>query len=347
MAEDGRTEKATPRKRREEKLQGNLAKSKELGTFFSLFSFGIILMLFGEWFVDKVIHIHLLMIGLVKAETEPIDYFRTLGIETVKIFIYIAFLGLVFQFINQMIQVGFLFSPKIIKPDFKKINPANYFKNLKSPKTFVEIIKSLFIVVALGYVVYFVINDRMEEISGGMLLPWNESLLLLWDVFKEVLTKVLIALFFIGLLDFIYQKYEHEQRIKMKKHEVKDEHKQYEGNPEMKRRQRQAAIQMLRKEVNKKIPEATFILTNPTHYSVAIRYRRGEGPPKVLVKGVDHMALYMREIAKENNIPIYEAPPLAREIYKKVGEGEFIPQELFQAIIDILKVLIKSGKINV
>lgn len=348
MAEqDGRTEKATPKKRKESRQQGSVAKSKEMGNFFSLLSLGVVLMLFGEWFVDKILHFQLLVLQLVELRVEPLVFFKKLALEVLSVFLYMAFVIFIFQMINQMIQIGFLFSPKIIKPDPKKLNPANYFKNLFSARSFVEIIKALFVVIVLGFVVYSVLSDRVKEISGGMLLPWNDSLLLLWQVFKEIFMKILVALFFVGLLDFAFQRYDWEKKIRMKKQEVKDEHKNTEGNPETKRRQRQVAIQMLRNEVRTKVPESTVLITNPTHYSVAIYYKRGEGPPKVVAKGIDHIALYMREIAKEHDIPIYEAPPLARELYKKVGENEYIPQELYQAIIDILKVLIVAGKIKI
>lgn len=345
--QDGRTEKATPTKRKETREKGNVAKSKEMSNFFSLASFGIILMLFGEWFVQRVVKLQLLTIDLLELGLEPIEYFRKLAMEIGAIFLYIAFLVVLFQVVNYLIQVGFLFSPKIIKPDIKKMNPANYFKNLFSARSFVEILKAVCIVVILGFVVYFVFNDRMKEISGGVLLPWNESLQLFWSIFKGIFIKILIALFFIALFDFAFQRYDWEKKIRMKKQEIKDEHKNQEGNPETKRRQRQVAIQMLRNEVRTKVPEATVLITNPTHYSVAISFKKGEGPPKVLVKGIDHVALYMREIAKEHNVPIYEAPPLARELYKKVGENEYIPEEMYLAMIEILKVLINSGKIKI
>lgn len=348
MAEsDGKTEKATPKRRKDTRKEGNVPKSKELGTFFSLLSFGITLMVFGEAFVEKMVKFISSMFNLIESGIDPIPFFKTISIELGWVFLYLAAIVLIFQFINQMIQVGILFSPKIVKPDIKKLNPKNYFKNIFSSKSIVEISKSIFIVVIMGFVLYVVLKSKTTEISGSTLQTWPNTLLMFWGYFKDVFLKMLLVLFFVGLLDFVYQRMHWEKQIKMKKQEVKDEHKQNEGNPEVKSRQRQMAMQMLKNDIRNRVPEATVIITNPTHYSVAIFYKKGEGPPKVLVKGIDHMALYMREIAKENRIPIYEAPPLARELYKRVNENEFIPQDLYQAMIEILKVLIQAGKIKV
>lgn len=344
---DGRTEKATPKRRKESRKDGNVPKSKEMGTFFSLLSFGITLIFFGEWFVSQIVTFQVEMLNMIELGLEPITYAKKLFLYLGKIFIYLAFLVLVFQFINQMLQVGLLFSPKIIKPDIKKLNPANYFKNLFSAKSLVEILKSIFIITVLIIVVYMVMKNWVVQISGGSLLPWTETLVLFWGIFKEVFIKILVALFFVAVLDFSFQKYDWEKRIRMKKQEIKDEHKENEGNPETKRRQRQAAMQMLSGRIRTEVPLGTVVITNPTHYSVVIRYKKGDGPPKVILKGIDHMALYIREVAKEHNVQIYEAPPLARELYKRVPEGEQIPQDLYQAMIDILKVLIQAGKIKV
>jgi flagellar biosynthetic protein FlhB len=346
MAKDGRTEKATPKQRTEQRNKGSIAKSKELGVFFNLASFSIILIYFGEWFVHQIIDLLQFGLELVGGEVEPLEFFHEMTLKGGKIFFCMVLIGILFQFLNHFIQVGRLFSAKILQPDLKKMNPLNYFKNLFSKKSVVEIIKALLIVAILGYVAYAVFSNRISEISGGVLLSWNYSLSMFWDVFKEILLKTLLAFLVISIADFFYQRWEYEEQIKMKKEDVKQEQKDQNGNPEIKRRQRQAMLAMLKRDVKKKIGEGNFVLTNPTHYSIVIRYKRGEGGPKVIVKGVDHMALYIRELAKEHDIPMYEAPPLARELYRRVNEGEYIPTELHETLLEIMMLLVKTGQLD-
>lgn len=346
MAKDGRTEKATPKQRTEQRKKGSIAKSKELGVFLNLSAFAIVLIYFGEWFVHKVIYLLQFAFELIEGEVGPLEFFHEMAMEGGKVFLYMIFLGILFQVLNHFIQVGRLFSAKIIQPDLKKMNPLNYFKNLFSKKSIVEIIKALLIVCILGYVAYTVFSNRISEISGGVLLSWNYALSMFWGVFKEILLKTLLAFLVISLADFFYQRWEYEEQIKMKKEDVKQEQKDQNGNPEIKRRQRQAMLAMLKRDVKKKIGEGTLVLTNPTHYSVVIRYKRGEGGPKVIVKGVDHMALYIRELAKEHDIPMYEAPPLARELYRRVNEGEYIPAELHETLLEIMMLLVKTGQLD-
>jgi len=249
--------------------------------------------------------------------------------------------------INYVIQVRIMFTLKSLKPDFKRIGFKSYKQKVWGRQAMVELVKSLLIVLILSYVVYGELKDQIASFRGMMLLPWEQSVFLIWDLFKSVAIKVTVALFVISVIDFVYQKWEYAERLKMKKEDVKREHRESEGSPEVKGKQRQEMIRILEKEVMQKLGEATFVATNPTHYAVAIRYNRNEGNPRVIIKGVDHLALFMREIAKEKEIPLVENPPLARELYQRVVEGENIPSDLWQVIADILQELLITNKIKI
>jgi flagellar biosynthetic protein FlhB len=352
MAKDGHTEKATPRRKKKAREEGNVLKSKETSNFMSIASLALVLIMFGEWFVGQIKNILILGLTIVKQgvmmdSNAVFQYLTQLGIESFKIIVMVAIIVLSFQFLNYFITVRFLIAWKAIKPDLKKLDPRNYFKNLFSRRTVVEVIKSIILFLILGYITYFVLRQEVSEISGAMLLPWQDSLTILWGVFKSILIKILIVLFVIAVLDYFYQKWEYEDKLKMQKHELREEHKEHNGNPEVKSRQKKVRIAMLKNEIITQTPKATFIAVNPTHYSVAIRYEKGVDPvPKVLVKGTDHLALYIREIAKEHNIPIVENPPLARELYARVDNNEFIPEDMFLSVISVLHYLINTKKIK-
>lgn len=347
MAKDGRTEKATPRRRKERKEKGSLAKSKELTNFINLLGLVLLIVWFGEWIIKEVISFQRMAFDILEQEIELLDFIWILAKKMGQLILIIGFFGLIFVGINYVIQVKFLFSLKIIKPDFKRINPKNYFKNLFSRRTIVEIIKSLFIFSILSTVVFFELKGEVKQLSEMILIDWIATIKLLWDVFESVLMKILAVFGIIAILDFVYQKWEFEESIKMKKEEVKDEYKNTQGNPEVKQRQRQFMMQMLKQEVASKIPDSTVVVTNPTHYSVAIRYERDkDAAPVVTAKGIDHLALYIRQLAKEHNVPIYEAPPLARELYGRTEPDEFIPKELYEPVIMILIELSNEGKID-
>ena len=349
MAKDGKTEKATPKRIRKARQEGNVARSKELTTFLSLISMAILMLSpLGTWFVHQVKEVFLLAMDLIIQEASIQTYVYTLGIKSAKILGIIIAVGVVLHAINYHIQVGLLFTTKALKPNLQRINPKNYFQNVFSMKTLFEVTKSIVLFLLLGYVSYYVLRQEITTVLNAMLLPWEQALVQLWDVFAHVLKKILYVIFFIAIIDWIYQKWDYEEKLKMAKHEVKDEHKEANGNPEVKRRQRQAMIAMLRNDIINQTPEATFIIVNPTHYSVAIRWdRTKENAPRVVVKGVDQMALLIREIAKEHNIPIVEEPPLARELYRRVEASNMIPEDMYIAVILVIKKLVSKKKITI
>lgn len=344
--QDGATEKATPRKREKSREEGNVPQSKDLTLFFSLFVF-LLLIFFGEWFVKELRNILVYGLGLVKDGVSPIDFMFLLGGLVVRLLAPIALISLIGMALNYFLQVRFMFSAKAVTPKFSRMNPMNYFKRLFSRKTVVDVLRSFLVILILGYVVYFVIKGDLNEVTTAMLLPWNQSIVLLWEMFKDVIIKIVLAFFVISVVDFAYQRWEHEESLKMKKEDVKREGKEQNGSPEVKQKQREIMLEVLKNEVIKKMPEATFVVTNPTHYAVAVRYKKGEGNPHVLVKGIDHLALFMKELSKQNDVPIVENPGLARELYQRCVENEEVPPELWMVVADILQELLVTKQIKI
>lgn len=349
MAKDGKTEKATPRRKKKAREDGQVMKSKDTTNFFNVVSLVIVMVFFGEYIVNDVKSIFAKGAVLVEngtLENNMLLYMKTLGMNFVWLSLKVFAIVFSFSMISHFLQVGFLFSPKAVKPKWSNINPAQYWKKIFSRKSLIELLKSVILFLLLGYIVYFVFRQDIEKIQTSILMPWEQSFLYLWEIFKDMLFKVLLALMFIGAIDFMYQKWEHEENLKMSKSDVKREMKEDNGSPEMKAGRKRMMMDILKQDIVNQTPEATFIAVNPTHYSVAIRYDRSkDAVPVVLVKGVDHVAFFIREIAKEHDIPIVENPPLARELYAKVEPGEQIPQELYQNVISVLHYLIQTKQI--
>lgn len=347
MAKNGQTEKATPQKRKQAREKGNVPQSKEMAIFFNTVAFTLFLAFFGSWFVNAIINLQAESLNIIYADMNVFEFTKFLVIEGVMILLPMAGLCLVFVAMNYMLQIRFLFAPKAIKPDIQKINPKQFFSNLFKRKTIIQILKQLVLVTVLGYIVYVVFTNRASEIAMTIRQPWEQSLIILWGVFKEVIYKVLIALFIIGVLDYFYQKWEYEDSLKMKKQDVRRDHKDSDGDPQVKMRQNQRRIALLKNDTHKRMKEeVTFLATNPTHYAVAVYFKPGKGNPKVVIKGVDHMALFMKEVAKKHQVPIYEDPPLARELYSKVLENEEIPEEMWAAVAVVIRTLMKRKEID-
>ena len=234
-------------------------------------------------------------------------------------------------------QTGFLLIGEPLKPKLSKMNPINGFKNMFSLRSLGVMIKNIIIVLFLGMISYDFIKDNILSIinTGNVYLPYLPQSIA--SIITKLLVQILLGLIIIAVLDFAYQFYTHKKQLKMTKQEVKEEYKQQEGDPQIKSRIKQKQRQMANSRMMKAVPEATVILTNPTHISVALRYEEGkDSAPVVVAKGADHVAFKIREIAKEHDIPIIENKPLARALYKQVDIDKEIPVDFYQVVSEIL-----------
>lgn len=347
MAKDNKTEKATPQKRKKAREEGNVAKSKDLNTLFSMLVLAVIVYFFSDTVAVKIGGSVNELLDAITGSLDAKPFFLLMGSLLLKIMVPVILLVYLFQIVNYILQVRFLFSAKIIKPKPSRINPKNYFTRLFSRKSLVDIVKSLVYVGLFGYVAYFVLQRNLGDMVSMVGMSWSFSVHKVFSEMKVVFFALLILTLVVSVTDFIYQKWEHEQDLKMKKEEIKQEHKDAEGSAEVKQKRKSFMYTILQSAATKKMEDATFVINNPTHICVALRYQKHiDSAPVVVAKGEEELALYMRTLAKENKIPMVENKPLARSLYFTVNEGDIIPEDLYVAVIEVMRYLIQTKQID-
>jgi len=257
----------------------------------------------------------------------------------------VAFVAMIVGIIAQVSQIGFLYSPDILEAKFERVNPINGIKKLFSMQALFETIKGLIKFVVIISIVYAFMKNELESFNGLMHFEITQSFVQVKSILIKLSFSIILGLGVVALLDFAYQKFTYRKRLMQTKQELKQESKEQDGNPEIKQRIRQIQREMSRKRMIKDIKTADVVVTNPTHISVVIKYdSENMVSPLVVGKGADHMAMKIREIAKENNIPIVENVMLARTLYKTVKIGAPIPRTLYKAVAEVLAFVYKLKK---
>lgn len=245
----------------------------------------------------------------------------------------------------QVAQIGFLYSPDILELNFDRVNPLNGVKKLFSKNALFEALKGLIKFVVVIVVVYAYLKDDISRYNGFMHLEITQSYHFAKELLMKIAFAIIMALAVIAVLDFAYQKLTYKKKLMQTKQELKQESKEQDGNPEVKQRIRQIQREMSRKRVINEVKTADVIITNPTHISIVVKYdSETMVSPTVVGKGQDHLALKIREIAKEHNIPIVENVQLARTLYKTVKVGAPIPRNMYKAIAEVLAFVYKLKK---
>jgi len=343
MAEESgqeRTETATGKRRNDFREKGQVAQSKEVTTA-GLFTLSLLLWFFylrPFWKnLEQIYVISLLRIRDFEfSAPEVITLFWAIGVSLAKLLWPIFMVTLLVGFLSTFLQVGPLFATKVFKPDIAKFNPIKGMKKFVSKRSAVELIKSLCKVGLVGYVAYLTVENHFESVLGLVWLDLRENLTFLADLAFLIMAKTCAIMILLAFIDFAFSRYEMEQKMKMTKQEVKEEHKDTEGNPQIKSRIRSMQLQQARRRMMAEVPKADVIITNPTHLSIAISYERETmDAPTIIAKGADHVAFKIREIARELKIPVIENKPLARALYKQ-EIGEQVPEELFTAVAEVL-----------
>jgi flagellar biosynthetic protein FlhB len=244
-------------------------------------------------------------------------------------------------------QTGLLFSPEVLQWDLGRVNPIKGMGRLFSMKSAVEALKGVFKFVIILGIVYAFIKDDLQSYQGFYHLEFIEAFTHGKWMLARLGFAILLGLVVIALGDFTYQKMSYRKKVMMTKEEAKKEHKEHEGNPEVRQKIRAIQRSMAQKRMMGDVPKADVIITNPTHFSIAIRYDKETMiSPEIIAKGADHLALKIREIAKENGVPIVENVPLARTLYKTVKVGEAVPRTVYKAVAEVLAFVYKLKRKN-
>lgn len=342
-----KTEEPTAKKKRDARKKGNIAKSKEVTTAITLVAMLIIIFTMSDYIILEIKNS---MINLLSSNfSMNFDsgvMLNSLGskilLSFMKIFLPIGFIIMIFGVIGNLIQSGMLFTGEGLKPQFSKLNPINGFKNMFSLKALGTLVKSVAIIGVLLYIGYSFMNKNFEGImkSADIYLPYLLNTII--ELIKSLLGTICLAVVLIAVVDYGYQRFTHNKELKMTKQEVKEEYKQMEGDPQVKGKIKQKQREISNRRMMQAVPSATVIVTNPTHISIAIKYEKGmDSTPRVVAKGADVVAFKIREVAKEHDIPIIENKPLARLIYKEVDIDKEIPEEMYQAVAEVLVAVYK------
>jgi len=344
-----RTERATERRRQEAREKGQVAKSTEVNTLL-MFGAGLLAL---NFFALLMLENYSEIFRYTLSNCTTIELTQ---LTTVNLFVYYlnkmaVILGPLFIIIvaaailANALQVGFFISTKSLAPDFSKIDPMKGFKNMFSKHKIVDLLKGILKIFVIGYVAYKTVLNRIGNFPELLDRSVIEILIFIVSMMFKVMFNVVLVYIIIAILDYAFQRWQYEENLKMTKQEIKEEHKQQEGDPLIKSRIRAVQREMARRRMMKEVEKAEVVVTNPIHLAVALKYDTEKmDSPMVVAKGARLIAEKIKEVAKLHNVPIVEDKPLAQALYKKVEIGEFVPMELYKAVAEILAYVYKVSK---
>jgi flagellar biosynthesis protein FlhB len=340
MASD-RTEKATPKKRAEARKKGQVARSADLNGAVILLAGLMALSAFGPGVWRRMQEAMLETIALIR-HPEVVSA-RGLGQLCGMVAVHVGLAALPIAAVCALAgvavsagQVGFKPSLQALKPDPTRLNPMSGFKNIFGSRAIAEAVKSLAKVGVVGAIAAFAVFPKLSELAALVGTPPADLLPQIAGTILHIAQRAALAYLLIAFCDYAYQRHKHEKSLRMGKQEVKDEMKQQALPAEVKGAQRRRAAELARARMMDAVPTADVVVVNPTHFSVALRYSSEQPAPVVVAKGVDHLALKIRELAREHGVAVVPDPPLARTLYATVDLGKMIPEELFQAVAQLL-----------
>jgi flagellar biosynthetic protein FlhB len=347
-----KTEKATPRKQQDARKKGQVAKSAELPSAIILLFVFLLLFFMGEYLVSHILNIfrrgltEYLLWDLTIKSTDVM--FKQLTMESFKILFPLLLVTLIAGILGNYLQIGFLFSTEPLKAKLNKINPLEGAKRILSIRSLVELVKSVLKVAATSSVAIVILHGALAEFPRlADKSPWLVASFVATLMIQLGLV-ISLLLVVIAIFDYMYQKYDHDKQQRMSKQDIKDEYKKTEGDPLIKGKIKEKQREMAMSRMMNELPKADVIITNPTHYAIAISYTADlMNAPVVLAKGKDFVALKMKEKAKEFNIVTMENRPLARALYDHVEIGEEVPEDLFKAVAEVLVYVYRlKGKVR-
>lgn len=349
MSQDpSKTEKATPKRVNKARKDGSVAKGEEMSKIMTLIAgvIGLRVVIdtyyqqFYEifhWFLTKGIFTE---VNKQSVYTLFIWCSQKLALLLLPLFLFIAFIA----YLIQRLQVGKLWTTKVFKPKLSKVfNVMAGIKRLMfNIKTFIRLFKSMLLATVVAIAPYIVIQQEMHNFLPLFYSDAHQLAIYILKVGYKMVTYAMLPMLVLAIADLWYARWNYQEELKMSKDEVKDERKQAEGDPKIKQQQKQKMMAVMQQRMMADVPKADVVITNPTHYAIALRYDPLQAPaPQVLAKGMNKVAERIKEKARENNVPVRENKPLAQALYKQVEIGDIIPEELYQAVAAILAKLNK------
>lgn len=358
FAKDGpggeKTEPATSKKLNDIRKEGQVAKSKELITAVSLMSLFIILKIYlsklGTGLIDVYTQVYNSISKVVDDSYSGLPI-RTAGsvmqqviIDMIKLVIPILLVAIVIAILGNMLQQKWMVTAKPLQPKFSKISPISGFKRMFSVRQLVELIKSIAMISIIMIVVYNTVKSKMNILLTFYDVGLNTALSTIGSIIIDLGIKISAVFLIVGFADLFYQRIKFKNDNMMTKQEIKDEFKNTEGDPQVKGQIKRRMQEVSRRRMMQQLPEADVVITNPTHFAVALKYEPDAGKaPVVIAKGADYLAFQIKDKAKEYNIAIVENKPLARILYHNIDIGMEIPPELYQAVAEILAVVMRTN----
>lgn len=336
-----KTEKATPKKRQDSRKKGQVAKSSDVNTAIVLLAVFLCLLAIGPWMKNGVLALFVQSFQTNMLEEVTPDKIHLIFIDILLELIWIVgpimLAAIIGALVANFLQVGPLFSTEAIQMKLNKLDPIQGFKRIYSVRAIVEFVKSMLKIVVVGVITFAILWFSLDEVLILSQKNIHEALSFLGSLTIRMGLFAGGALLFLSVFDYLYQKYDFEKNIRMSKHDVKDEYKKTEGDPLIKSKIKQKQREMAMQRMMQDVPNADVVITNPTHYAIALKYDESKGDaPIVLAKGVDYVAKKIKEKAAEHQVVTIENKPLARSLYSQAEIGDAIPEEFFGAVAEIL-----------
>ncbi len=351
MPSDEKTEKPTPRRLSQAREHGQVAKSTDLNSALVMGAIAMVMMIYGSYFFQSMLRVGVELLRHQLRINKPMTIigFQTLFNDMLwhTLILMGPFLGAtaVMAVVANIAQIKFLWTLHPLKPSWEKVNLMKGFKRLFSQKSLVELLKGLVKMAIIGGCAYGIIHSQERHLFAMSQMNFFQAWQLIGQIAFQLCVTTAIALLFLGIADWWYQHHQLMKQLRMTRQEVKDEIKNNEGNPQIKQKIRSTGQAMVRRRMLKAVPNADVVVTNPTHFAVAIQYDPDEAPaPLLIAKGADELAFRIRELAKESGVPIVENKPLARSMYAMVEVGQMIPPELFIAVAEVLAFVFRKNR---
>ena len=335
-----KTEQATPRRREKAREKGDVPKSRELTSLLPVWTILLYLLFSGAFFSSLLTYFGSSLrrgVTMTLTETTLMDVFKADTMQMGMMMLQLFMLILAGVLIVHFLQTGFLLSTVPLTPDLSKINPLQGIKRMFSVNTLYETIKGLFKVAVLSAILYLMLKKEVFNIPLLIDMDIKSIMAFCFGQIKKIVMISALVLTVFAAVDYAFQRWQYSRNLKMTKQEIKEEYKEVEGSPMIKARLKSIQREMARKRMMQEVPRADVVITNPTHYAVALKYDVGKmGAPRVVAKGANLIAAKIKEIARQSGVPVFEDKPLARTLFSSLDVNQEIPEAFYKAVAAIL-----------